>query len=107
MAKDSSVAVDLQSQYDHRNSFGDSSIGEMAAEDSNSVLNRLLSDPTSPYYLYYGDNTGIQIISVALTEDNYLTWSRAVIVAFSVKNKECFIDGTIEKPRNDDPLFSA
>lgn len=71
------------------------------------MANRLITDPNSPYYLHYGDNTWMQLISIGLTEDNYATRSRAVIVAHSVKNKEGFIDGSIVKPQQDDFLYSA
>lgn len=103
----SSVAADLQSHCKQKNSSSDLFTGEMATRDANSLLGRLITDPASPYYLHYGDNTGMQIISVVLTEDNYTTWSRAVVIALSVKNKEGFIDGTINKPHKDDPLISA
>lgn len=82
-------------------------MGETVAGDAVSLVNRLISDLNSPYYLHYGDNTGMQLISVVLNEENYTTWSRAVIMALSVKNKEGFIDGSISKPPQQDPLYSA
>lgn len=66
----------------------------------------MIIDPSSPYYLHYGDNTGMQIVSVVLSYENYLTWSHAVETALSVKNKEGFIDGTILEPSTNSPLYS-
>lgn len=82
------------------NSFVESST-EDTGRDVVSMINRLMSDSSSPYYLHYGD----QLISVTL--ENYAAWSRAGIMALSVKNKEGFIDGYIIKPYQDDPLFTA
>ncbi|XP_022880549.1 uncharacterized protein LOC111397802 [Olea europaea var. sylvestris] len=65
---------------------------------------RVMDEPNNPYYLHYGKNTGAQLISVVLSNENYSTWSRAVTMALSVKNKECFIDGSTSKPDPSDPL---
>ena len=43
-----------------------------------------------------------------LTEENYSTWSRAVIIALDAKYKIGFIDGSLLKPQYvDHPLHSA
>lgn len=52
MAEDSNVAVDIQSQLSHTDSSGESSIGKMARGNVSSLVNRLVTDPTSPYYLH-------------------------------------------------------
>lgn len=57
--------------------------------------------------LLIGDNTGMQIISVILSDENYYTWSRAVEMALSVKNKEGFIDGSIPEPPANSHLHAA
>lgn len=91
----SSVQAEVRDQCDQVNSSNESSAEEAIAGDVASLVSRLMSDPSSPYYLHYGDNTGMQLISVVLGEDNYATWSRTAMVALSVKNKEWFIDGFI------------
>uniref|UniRef100_A0A803PMI4 Retrotransposon Copia-like N-terminal domain-containing protein n=1 Tax=Cannabis sativa TaxID=3483 RepID=A0A803PMI4_CANSA len=63
-------------------------------------------DPTDPYYLHHGNNPGNVLISQLLTgQDNYMSWSRAMQLAISVKNKLGFLDGTIFKPRPSDSVM--
>ncbi|CAA2965107.1 Hypothetical predicted protein [Olea europaea subsp. europaea] len=76
-------------------------------EDLIIAAQRMISDPASPYYVHYGDNTGMQIVSIMLSDENYSTWSRAVEMALSVKNKEGFIDGSLSRPSVDSPLYAA
>ncbi|PKI45996.1 hypothetical protein CRG98_033636 [Punica granatum] len=56
------------------------------------------------YQLTSSDSTGAQIIGCVLNGDNYLTWSRAMVIALRARNKLAFIDGTLAKPEDDDPL---
>lgn len=42
-----------------------------------------------------------------LSEDNYATWSHAVIMALILKNKEGFIDGSIVKLTVNDLLYGT
>ncbi|CAA3027230.1 Hypothetical predicted protein [Olea europaea subsp. europaea] len=69
------------------------------------INSRIMDNPNSQYYLHYGENTGTQLISVLLSDENYSTWSRAITMALSVKNKEGFMDGTISKLDLNDLLF--
>ena len=58
-----------------------------------------LEDPTNPYYLYHGDNPSNALVSQPLTgQDNYVSWSRAMQLSISVKNKLGFLDGSIPQP---------
>ena len=43
--------------------------------------------PSSPYYLHSGDNPSTVLVTQALTEDNYATWSRSVIYAFDSRTR--------------------
>ncbi|OWM76582.1 hypothetical protein CDL15_Pgr005546 [Punica granatum] len=56
------------------------------------------------YHLASSDSTGVQIIGCTLNGNNYLTWSRAMLIALRARNKLAFIDGSLEKPGEDDPL---
>ncbi|XP_060968835.1 uncharacterized protein LOC133036299 [Cannabis sativa] len=65
-----------------------------------------LEDPTNPYYLHHGDNPGNVLVSQLLTgQDNYISWSRAMQLSISVKNKLGFLDGTIPKPPPSDYIL--
>lgn len=82
MARESNEQAEAQNQSDHIDLPID------YTGNITSMVNHLINDPNSPYYLHYGDNTGMQIMSVVLNEENYATWSHTVTMALSVKNKE-------------------
>ncbi|XP_030509254.2 uncharacterized protein LOC115723930 [Cannabis sativa] len=64
-----------------------------------------LEDPTDPYYLHHGDNPSNVLVSQLLTgQDNYMSWSRAMQLAISVKNKLGFY-GTISTPMPSDSIM--
>ncbi|XP_022866776.1 uncharacterized protein LOC111386548 [Olea europaea var. sylvestris] len=54
--------------------------------------------PTSHYYLYPSKNPGALIVSEIFNGDNYTFWSHSISMAFSVKNKLGFIDGSLKSP---------
>lgn len=62
--------------------------------DQNSVVASM--DVTSPYYLHRSDNPGLVLVNQQLTGDNYASWSRAIKIAISFKNK--LDDGSLAKP---------
>ena len=72
-------------------------------------LKNPLEDPANPYFLHHGDNPGNTLVSQLLTgQDNYVSWSRAMQLAISVKNKIGFLDGSISKPSlSDQNLYTA
>ncbi|XP_014524079.1 uncharacterized protein LOC106780317 [Vigna radiata var. radiata] len=63
------------------------------------------NNPSSPFYLHPGENSGTVLISQVLNESNYTSWSRNMRRALLSKNKLKFIDGGIKKPQRDDPFF--
>ena len=38
-------------------------------------------NPSSPYFLTSSDNLGVSLVVERLTEENYNTWSRAVLIS--------------------------
>ena len=42
---------------------------------------------SNPFYLHHSDNTGATFVSHPLNGDNYPTWSCAMRIALSAKNK--------------------
>ncbi|XP_031374156.1 uncharacterized protein LOC116188831 [Punica granatum] len=56
------------------------------------------------YRLASSDSTRAQVIGCTLNSDNYLTWSRAMLIALRARNKLAFIDESLERPDDDDPL---
>ena len=55
----------------------------------------------NPYFLHHNDNTNLVLVTEQLTEENYVSWSRAMTIGLSVKNKIGFVDGTIARPTGD------
>ena len=51
-----------------------------------------------PLFLHHFDHLGMVLVSQPLNEENYNTWSRAMTMALSAKNKIGFVDGSISKP---------
>ncbi|PKI42648.1 hypothetical protein CRG98_036930 [Punica granatum] len=79
--------------------------------DRNSSEHREVGDSSgrsveisSIYQLGSSDSTGAQIIGCVLNGDNYLTWSRVMLIALRARNKLPFIDGSLEKPEESNPL---
>ncbi|XP_068655790.1 uncharacterized protein [Aristolochia californica] len=60
-------------------------------------------EPSNPYYLHHSDSPGQLLVSQLLTGENYTSWSSAMSLALSVKNKVGFIDGSILEPQSVDP----
>ncbi|KAA8518152.1 hypothetical protein F0562_015626 [Nyssa sinensis] len=55
-------------------------------------------DPHSPYYLGSGDQPGNMITHVIFSNDNYITWARAIKLSLKARRKFVFVDGTFTKP---------
>ncbi|QHO60264.1 uncharacterized protein DS421_3g105980 [Arachis hypogaea] len=64
----------------------------------------LLQDP---FYLHPSEAPGISLTDLLLINSNYHSWSRSVKISPKSKNKLKFIDGTLMKPEEDNPLFEA
>lgn len=60
-----------------------------------------------PYFMHPSDNPGIAIVSPPLTNLNYHSWSRSIVVALRSKNKIGFLDGTLLRPDESNPLTLA
>ncbi|KAJ9538691.1 hypothetical protein OSB04_031424 [Centaurea solstitialis] len=67
------------------------------AQNQTNVVSTASSD-TDPFFLHHSDNTGLVLVSQPLNSENYLSWSRSMIIALSVKNKIGFIDGSLVRP---------
>ena len=62
--------------------------------------------PSNPYFLHSSENLDLILVNQPLTEENYATWSQAIIYALDSKNKTNFVDGTIKAPTSSsDPIF--
>ena len=66
--------------------------------DATSSTDLPIDDRTHPYFLHHSDSHGFLLVSQLLTGENYNSWSQAMQIALSVKNKTGFIDGSLPKP---------
>nr|KYP35154.1 hypothetical protein KK1_043824 [Cajanus cajan] len=64
-------------------------------------------DPKQPSFSTPFRWTGLVLTSQPLDHKNYTTWSRAMHVALSMKNKLSFIDGSLPKLVATDSTFAA
>ena len=55
---------------------------------------------SSPFFLSNSDNPSVSLVVQHLTEENYSTWSRAILIALDAKFKIGFIDGSLLKPQS-------
>lgn len=73
-----------------------------ARPDKRSSTNPILN-PSSPYFLYPTD-TGLKIVTNIFSGNSLKSWKRSVTIAFSGKNKLCFINGSIKRSTGNDKL---
>ena len=62
-------------------------------------------DPSSPYYLGAGDQPGNLITHVIFKGDNYIAWSRAIMLSLKSRRKFGFVDGTIVMPLDEKKIL--
>ncbi|PKI51190.1 hypothetical protein CRG98_028397 [Punica granatum] len=60
-------------------------------------------DQSSVYAVNPSDYTGVSLINCKLNGSNYLTWSRAMMMALTAKNKVGMVDGSVPRPPDGDP----
>ncbi|XP_070676213.1 uncharacterized protein [Malus domestica] len=55
-------------------------------------------DASNPLFIHHSDHPAMVLVSKPLNGDNYSTWSRAMKISLSAKNKIGFVDGTVPQP---------
>ncbi|KAE8663671.1 hypothetical protein F3Y22_tig00112925pilonHSYRG00180 [Hibiscus syriacus] len=61
-------------------------------------LNDSFDNGANPYYLHQSDNPGMILVSQLLSNNNFHSWKRSMMLALSAKNKLGFVDGSIQAP---------
>ncbi|KAJ0520852.1 putative RNA-directed DNA polymerase [Helianthus annuus] len=62
-------------------------------------------EPDNPLYLHASDSTHLTVVNIKLKgTENYIVWANAMLLALRVKNKLGFVDGSIDKPVDDEVL---
>ncbi|KAJ0925089.1 putative RNA-directed DNA polymerase [Helianthus annuus] len=76
---------------------------ESAPSTSQTLIGKL--DIGDPLYLHPSDSSSLTIVSIKLKgTENYAVWSSAMKLALEAKNKYGFIDGKVEKSKDDEIL---
>lgn len=57
-----------------------------------------MEDCNSPYFMQYSDQPDVAIVLDLLVGTNYSSWSKAILMALTVKNRVSFINGSIVAP---------
>ncbi|CAH9130864.1 unnamed protein product [Cuscuta epithymum] len=74
----------------------------MPSSEQNSQNYEFLNDPL---YLSPSDQPNLILINTKLTDQNYIYWKREAYLALISKNKDGFVDGTVEKPDKKDKTY--
>ncbi|XP_070675836.1 uncharacterized protein [Malus domestica] len=56
------------------------------------------ADVSNPLFIHHLDHPSIMLVLKPLNGDNYSTWSRAMRISLSAKNKLGFVNGTVTPP---------
>ncbi|KAL5569594.1 hypothetical protein UlMin_026169 [Ulmus minor] len=77
-------------------------MSESNSGDRTNLNRSTIVEPSNPYNLHHSDSPRQVLVSQILTGENYTNWSRAMLIALSVKNKLGFVDGSIPEPQGTD-----
>ncbi|KAB2630179.1 hypothetical protein D8674_007698 [Pyrus ussuriensis x Pyrus communis] len=68
----------------------------MATDASSGSKFNAKADASNPLFIHHSDHPAMMLVSKPLNGDNYSTWSRAMKISLSAKNKLGFVDGTMK-----------
>ncbi|KAK6115405.1 hypothetical protein DH2020_007674 [Rehmannia glutinosa] len=57
------------------------------------------------FTLHNSDHPGMVLVTNPLTDTNYLSWKRAMVIALGAKTKLGFVNGSVPRPEPDSPQF--
>ncbi|XP_019264693.1 PREDICTED: uncharacterized protein LOC109242281 isoform X3 [Nicotiana attenuata] len=60
-------------------------------------------NPDHHHYLHASDLPGLALVSPPFDGSGYGVWRKYILIALSAKNKLCFIDGSLSRPKDDSP----
>ncbi|XP_019200274.1 PREDICTED: uncharacterized protein LOC109193901 [Ipomoea nil] len=81
--------------------------GSSAGQTANQNQIQRNDEFDDPLYLHITENPNLVLVSPALSEHNYASWSRSMKMALEVKNKFGFASGSIPKAVENDPKFGV
>ncbi|KAG9157705.1 hypothetical protein Leryth_021221 [Lithospermum erythrorhizon] len=78
-------------------------VGQSSGLESNLPKSDFLK--SGPISLNNSDNPRMSIVTIMLTENNYVIWNRAIKMALCAKEKLGFIDSRLAEPDLCDPVY--
>ena len=64
-----------------------------------------VQNPCNPFYVHPSESPSLVLVTVPLNGGNFHGWQRSMRMSLLTKNKLGFVDGSIEEPEQDDPIF--
>ena len=68
---------------------------------------KAITKALDPFSLHHSNHLGMVLVSKVLEGDNYSTWSRAMRISLSAKDKIGFVTGSIKPPSSTDDSFPS
>ena len=93
----------------HQNAIAANQSNQGASSNSTmQIQNQLQMDlAQNPYFLHSSESPNQILVSPIFTGSNYHSWARSMKRALISKNKYKFVNGTISKPEEFDPMYDA
>ncbi|RVW84809.1 Retrovirus-related Pol polyprotein from transposon RE1 [Vitis vinifera] len=79
----------------------------MDANKTGLTSSKATTEALDPFSLHHSDHPGMVLVSKVLEGDNYITWSRAMRISLSAKDKIGFVTGSIKPPSSTDDSFPS
>lgn len=79
-------------------SIGTDSSFVVPPSPTQSTLPFIVEQYVNPYHMHHSNSTNFILVSDLLTESNYNSWSRAMLIGLLCKNKVGFVDGSLLCP---------
>ncbi|XP_073307117.1 uncharacterized protein [Primulina huaijiensis] len=98
VSEQSSSHPPLHNQYFPHHLLAEHMAGKDENQKSAKYEANKFDNPNDPLYLHYSDQPGLIPVTQPLNGENYSTWSRAMLMALNIKNKEGFVNGSIKQP---------
>ncbi|XP_020890917.1 uncharacterized protein LOC110230933 [Arabidopsis lyrata subsp. lyrata] len=83
-------------------------VGSYVARDSAERISSGLESfdsSHSPFFLHSSDHPGLSLVTHKLDGSNYNSWSIAMTIALESKKKWSFIDGSLPRPAESEPVY--
>lgn len=67
----------------------------------------MATDANDPFALLFNESPNVVLVSRALDQSNYNSWSKSMSMALEVRNKLGIVDRTVKPPTTTNPQYTA